>query len=43
MKNGKVTVKGQRLYSLVNLPKPGKHLLTVSPEAGISGYAFTFG
>lgn len=43
VKNGEVTVTGQRLYSLIDLPKPGRHLLTVSPEAGISGYAFTFG
>ncbi|MCB0870395.1 MAG: cytochrome c biogenesis protein DipZ [Solirubrobacterales bacterium] len=41
--NGQVKVTGQRLYSLINLPKPGKHVLTVSPEPGVSGYAFTFG
>jgi thiol-disulfide isomerase/thioredoxin len=43
VKSGEVKVKGQRLYSLIDLPRPGKHLLTVSPEAGVSGYAFTFG
>jgi cytochrome c biogenesis protein CcdA/thiol-disulfide isomerase/thioredoxin len=43
VKSGEVTVKGQRLYSLIDLPRPGQHLLTISPEAGISGYAFTFG
>ena len=43
MKSGQVEVTSQRLYSLIDLPKPGEHVLTVSPEAGISGYAFTFG
>jgi cytochrome c biogenesis protein CcdA/thiol-disulfide isomerase/thioredoxin len=41
--DGTVTVSGQRLYSLVDLPRVGRHLLTLVPEAGISGYAFTFG
>lgn len=43
VKRGKVTVKGQRLYSLIDLPDPGRHTLTVSPQSGIRGYAFTFG
>ncbi|MFN8141148.1 MAG: cytochrome c biogenesis protein DipZ [Solirubrobacterales bacterium] len=43
VKSGQVEVTSQRLYSLIDLPKPGEHVLTVSPEAGISGYAFTFG
>ena len=43
VRSGKVSVKGERLYSLIDLPQPGRHVLTVSPEAGISGYAFTFG
>jgi cytochrome c biogenesis protein CcdA/thiol-disulfide isomerase/thioredoxin len=38
-----VTVTGQRLYNLVNLPKVGHHILTLEPEAGVEGYAFTFG
>jgi cytochrome c biogenesis protein CcdA/thiol-disulfide isomerase/thioredoxin len=41
--DGIVTVSGQRLYSLVDLPRVERHLLTLVPEAGISGYAFTFG
>jgi cytochrome c biogenesis protein CcdA/thiol-disulfide isomerase/thioredoxin len=41
--NGTVTVTGQRLYNLVNLPKVGQHVLTLEPEAGVEGYAFTFG
>jgi cytochrome c biogenesis protein CcdA/thiol-disulfide isomerase/thioredoxin len=40
---GAVTVTGQRLYNLVNLPKVGHHVLTLEPEAGVTGYAFTFG
>jgi cytochrome c biogenesis protein CcdA/thiol-disulfide isomerase/thioredoxin len=40
---GAVTVTGQRLYNLVNLPKVGHHVLTLEPEAGVMGYAFTFG
>ena len=43
LRSGVVTVKGERLYSLIDLPKSGRHLLEVSPEAGIRGYAFTFG
>jgi cytochrome c biogenesis protein CcdA/thiol-disulfide isomerase/thioredoxin len=38
-----VTISGQRLYSLVDLPRAERHLLTLVPEAGTSGYAFTFG
>jgi cytochrome c biogenesis protein CcdA/thiol-disulfide isomerase/thioredoxin len=41
--DGAVTVTGQRLYNLVNLPKVGHHVLTLEPEAGVMGYAFTFG
>jgi cytochrome c biogenesis protein CcdA/thiol-disulfide isomerase/thioredoxin len=40
---GAVTVTGQRLYNLVDLPKVGHHVLTIEPEAGVEGYAFTFG
>jgi hypothetical protein len=40
---GTVTVSGQRLYNLVNLPEVGHHVLTLKPEAGVMGYAFTFG
>jgi cytochrome c biogenesis protein CcdA/thiol-disulfide isomerase/thioredoxin len=38
-----VTVSAQRLYNLVDLPKVGHHVLTLEPEAGVTGYAFTFG
>jgi cytochrome c biogenesis protein CcdA/thiol-disulfide isomerase/thioredoxin len=41
--DGAVTVAGQRLYNLVNLPEVGHHVLTLEPEAGVQGYAFTFG
>jgi len=40
---GVVRIRGQRLYSLVDLPRVEQHLLELRPEAGISGYAFTFG
>ncbi len=41
--DGVVTVSGQRLYNLVDLPEVGHHVLTLEPEAGVEGYAFTFG
>jgi cytochrome c biogenesis protein CcdA/thiol-disulfide isomerase/thioredoxin len=41
--DGSVTVSGQRLYRLVELPDAERHVLTLEPEPGISGYAFTFG
>jgi len=40
---GTVTVRSQRLYELVDLPAAGEHLLRLEPEAGVMGYAFTFG
>jgi cytochrome c biogenesis protein CcdA/thiol-disulfide isomerase/thioredoxin len=40
---GRVTVRGQRLYRLVDLGKPGQHRLTLDLPPGVSGYAFTFG
>lgn len=40
---GVVTVSGQRLYNLVNLPRVEHHVLELIPEAGVTGYAFTFG
>ncbi|HEX5527530.1 MAG TPA: cytochrome c biogenesis protein DipZ [Solirubrobacterales bacterium] len=40
---GVVTVDRQRLYSLVDLPRVGRHVLRLEPEAGVMGYAFTFG
>jgi cytochrome c biogenesis protein CcdA/thiol-disulfide isomerase/thioredoxin len=40
---GVVTVDSQRLYNLVNLPAVAGHVLELEPEAGVMGYAFTFG
>jgi cytochrome c biogenesis protein CcdA/thiol-disulfide isomerase/thioredoxin len=40
---GRVVVRGQRLYRLVDLGKPGEHTLTLDFAPGVSGYAFTFG
>lgn len=40
---GIVTVDSQRLYNLINLPRVGHHVLRLEPEAGVMGYAFTFG
>ncbi len=38
-----ITVRRQRLYTLVDLPHAGRHSLELRPDAGVSGYAFTFG
>jgi hypothetical protein len=38
-----VAVHQQRLYTLVDLPWVQRHILTLLPRAGITGYAFTFG
>jgi cytochrome c biogenesis protein CcdA/thiol-disulfide isomerase/thioredoxin len=43
VKNGTATVSEQRLYRLVELPGAERHVLTLEPDPGISGYAFTFG
>ncbi len=43
VQGGVVTVTGHRLYSLVDLPRVGDHVLTLKPETGVEGYAFTFG
>ncbi len=40
---GVVTVKGQRLYTLVSLPHAERHRLTLRFAPGVTGYAFTFG
>ena len=40
---GRVTVRAQRLYRLVDLPAVSQHRLTLIFDPGISGYAFTFG
>ncbi|HEV7804401.1 MAG TPA: cytochrome c biogenesis protein DipZ [Solirubrobacteraceae bacterium] len=38
-----VTVRRQRLYSLVRLPAIGERVLTLRLDPGVSAYAFTFG
>jgi thiol-disulfide isomerase/thioredoxin len=38
-----VRVSFQRLYRLLELPRVERHVLTVEPDTGVSGYAFTFG
>jgi cytochrome c biogenesis protein CcdA/thiol-disulfide isomerase/thioredoxin len=43
VRNGVVTVRGQRLYSLVSLPNDQPHVLTVELPPGVSAYDFTFG
>ncbi len=40
---GVVTVRGQRLYTLVSLPRDEQHRLTLRFAPGVTGYAFTFG
>ncbi|HZO37006.1 MAG TPA: cytochrome c biogenesis protein DipZ [Solirubrobacteraceae bacterium] len=41
--DGRLTVGGQRLYRLVELPHVGTHQLLLRFEPGVKGYAFTFG
>jgi len=41
--DGVATIDEHRLYRLVDLPKAERHTLTIEPEPGIAGYAFTFG
>ena len=38
-----ITVRGQRLYSLVSQPSDAQHDLTVQVPPGVSAYDFTFG
>ena len=38
-----MTVRRQRLYRLVKLDSTEEHVLTLRFDAGVSGYAFTFG
>ena len=40
---GVVTVRGQRLYTLVSLPREAQHRLSLRFAPGVTGYAFTFG
>jgi thiol-disulfide isomerase/thioredoxin len=41
--NGVLTVRNERLYSLVSLPGDQQHRLSLRFAPGVSGYAFTFG
>jgi thiol-disulfide isomerase/thioredoxin len=43
VRDGVLTVRGQRLYDLVKLASAGEHVLTLRFDAGVSGFAFTFG
>jgi cytochrome c biogenesis protein CcdA/thiol-disulfide isomerase/thioredoxin len=43
VRGGVVTVRGQRLYTLVSLPRDEQHRLALRFAPGITGYAFTFG
>ena len=38
-----VTVRRQRLYTLVKLSRTEEHELALEFEPGVSGFAFTFG
>jgi cytochrome c biogenesis protein CcdA/thiol-disulfide isomerase/thioredoxin len=43
VRNGLVTVRGQRLYSLISLPDDQQQTFTIQIPTGISAYDFTFG
>ncbi len=43
VRGGSVTVRGQRLYTLVSLRGDERHRLSLRFAPGISGFAFTFG
>ena len=43
VRGGAVSISAQRLYRLVDLPRAGRHRLTLRLAPGVSGYAFTFG
>jgi thiol-disulfide isomerase/thioredoxin len=43
VRDGRVRVVRQRLYSLVALPRVERHLLSLDFDSGVSAYAFTFG
>jgi len=43
VRDGVVTVHRQRLYRLVKLDSLAEHVLTLRLDAGMSGFAFTFG
>ena len=41
--HGTVSVRGNRLYELVRLARPGEHRLALTLAPGTEAYAFTFG
>jgi len=43
VRGGSVTVRGQRLYTLVSLSREERHRLSLRFAPGVSGFAFTFG
>lgn len=43
VRSGRLTVRADRLYRLVELPATGDGTLTLRPAPGVRGYAFTFG
>jgi len=43
VRDGRARVGFQRLYRLIDLPKVADGTLTVLPQPGVRGYAFTFG
>lgn len=43
VRGGQVTLDRDRLYNLINLKAPGRHLLRLEFGGGTSVYAFTFG
>jgi cytochrome c biogenesis protein CcdA/thiol-disulfide isomerase/thioredoxin len=43
VKNGTVTITGQRLYSLISFPNAQQFTFTVQLPPGVSAYDFTFG
>ena len=43
VRGGMLRVTGQRLYSLVSLPRVEDRTLRLELPPGVSGYAFTFG
>ncbi|MCW3030613.1 MAG: DipZ protein [Solirubrobacterales bacterium] len=43
VRDARVSVRGQRLYTLVSLPRDERHRLGLRFAPGVTGYAFTFG
>ena len=43
VRGGVVEVGAQRLYRLVDFGRVERHVVSIEPEPGVAGYAFTFG